>query len=142
MAPAFSWAQHVVEGVGRSERTPIHTLGTRGLGGQGTASVAFSRMELSLTSDRDDGLVFWSVQTGQSVRTFKPKLSTPAVSPDATRARRKGSNISSCGMLQAAGSPHLRRTRQWRCIVASSPDGTRLLTVTARVRLWDAAAAG
>ena len=122
--------------------TPIHTLGTRGLGGHGTASVAFSPDgALALVSDRDNGLVFWSVQTGQSVRTFKPRLSTHiAISPDATRV------LSQEGLkhlkLWDVASGQLLHTFEGRsngvASVATSPDGTRLLTVDNKVRLWDA----
>jgi WD40 repeat protein len=123
--------------------TPIHTLGTRGLGGHGTASVAFSPDgALALTSGRENGLEFWSLQTGQLVRTFKPRLSTHiAVSPDATRV------LSQEGLkhlkLWDIASGELLRTFEGHsngvASVASSPDGTRLLTVDNKVRLWDAA---
>jgi WD40 repeat protein len=121
--------------------TPIHALGTHGLGGNGIAFVGFSPDgRLALTSDRENGLEFWDADTGQLVRSFKPKFSTPtAISPDASRVLAQ----ESFGGLKlwdiATGQP--LRAFEGRSYpvssVASSPDGTRLLTVDNRMRLWD-----
>ena len=130
--PSAGRRQHVVEGVGRSENTErlrATTLGSRRrLGGRGTAFVAFSPDgTLALTSDRDNGLEFWSVETGQLVRTFKPKLGTLiAVSPDATRVLSQRRAQTSSRLWDVA-SGQLLRTFEGHSIgvasVATSPDG-------------------
>jgi WD40 repeat protein len=126
-----------------AQGTPIHALGTHGLGEHGMAFVGFSPDgTLALASGRESGLEFWNAETGQLVRSFKPKFSTQiAISADAGRVLAQ----ESFGGLKlwdiATGQP-LRAFEGLSypvSSVASSPDGTRLLTVDNRVRLWDSA---
>jgi WD40 repeat protein len=122
--------------------TLLHTLGTKGLQRSLTAFVAFSPDGAHALSNEDErGLEIWSVETGQLIRAFKPKLVRPvAISPDSGRVlstdwRRQIT-------LWDVASGQQTHTIEGRSSsirsVAVSPDGARLLTVDSRVRLWDA----
>ncbi len=123
--------------------TPLHTLGTQGLKSSITPFVAFSPDGAhALTNEYERGLEVWSVETGQLVRTFKPKSgSLITISPDGTRLLSGG--LGSELKLWDATNGQQTRTFEGRSSsvssVAVSPEGTRLLTVDDKVRLWDAA---
>jgi WD40 repeat protein/uncharacterized caspase-like protein len=123
--------------------TPLHTLGTQGLNSTSTAFIGFSPDGAhALTSEGERGLEFWSVETGQLVRTFKPKSgSLVAMSPDGKRLLSGGWGGDLKLWDAASGQPtHTFESRSFSISsVAASPDGTRLLTVDNKVRLWDAA---
>ena len=111
--------------------------------GYGVRFVAYSPDgTFALTSDLDNGLEFWSTQTGQLVRAFKPKLATfIGVSTDGTRALSEGWGHKLD--LWDLRSEQLLRSFEGQSFslssVAISPDGAHLLTVDNKARLWDAA---
>jgi WD40 repeat protein/uncharacterized caspase-like protein len=123
--------------------TLLHTLGTEGLKSSINPLVAFSPDGArALTNEYERGLEMWSVETGQLVRTFKPKSGQlVAISPDGTRllSREWRGDLK----LWDAVSGQPTHTFESRSLpissVAASPDGTRLLTIDHKMRLWDAA---
>ncbi|MBO0764063.1 MAG: WD40 repeat domain-containing protein, partial [Hyphomicrobiaceae bacterium] len=127
---------------------PIRTLASHGLGVSGSMGgfasgitfVAFSPDgAFALTSDRENGLQYWRVATGELVRTLKSELEeTVAISPDATRALSQGSR--QLKLWDAVSGQFLRSFERRSSVrsVAASPDGTRLLTIDTEIRLWDA----
>jgi WD40 repeat protein len=130
--------------------TLIHSLrgddpgeGRRRLGGLGTTFVAFSADgTLALSSDYENGLQFWSLETGQLARTFKSKLGKfVALSPDGKRAV-SGQLYSKVKVWDLA-SEQLLQTFEGHSnsvgSVATSPDGAHFLTIDNKLRLWDAA---
>ena len=115
----------------------------RRLGGRVATLVAFSADGvLALSNSFEHGLEFWSLETGQHARTFKPKLGKfVAVSPDGKRA--VSGEWGSKFKVWDVASEQLLHTFEGHSIsvssVATSPDGAHLLTVDQKVRLWDAA---
>jgi WD40 repeat protein len=124
--------------------TPLHTLATPGSTSSSTPFVGFSPDGAhALTSAEWKVLDIWSVETGQGVRTFAPK-SGPlvAMSPDGSRLLSGTWNDFELWDVATGQSTH--STFEGRSLlvssVAASPEGSRLLTVDRKVRLWDAAA--
>ena len=123
--------------------TPVHTLGTKGLHWLRTSIAAFSSDGAhALTNDDDKGLQFWSVETGQLVRTFKPTAATlVAMSPDGARLLSSGWG-GEIKLWDAAGG-QLTHTFEGRSSsissMAASPGSAHLVTVDTKVRLWDTA---
>jgi WD40 repeat protein len=130
--------------------TLIHTLAFQDAGKSpggpaltGVALVAFSTDgSFALSSDPQNGLQFWSPETGQLVRTVKPRFENLiAVSPDNARALLDefGNRLK----VQDLASEQFIRTFEGHSSsvtsVAASPDGTRFLTSGDKVRLWDSA---
>jgi WD40 repeat protein len=123
--------------------TPLHTLLTPGSTSSSTPFVAFSPDGAhALTSTEWKRLEIWSVETGQWVRTFDPKSgSLVAMSPDGSRLL--SGSWSDFELWDVTTGQRTHNTFQGRSLlissVAASPEGSHLLTVDRKVRLWDAA---
>jgi WD40 repeat protein len=124
--------------------TLIHTLGSGGLGNDGRAFVAFTTDgTLAATNEYDSGLKFWSVETGQLARTFKPQSGRfVATSPDGTRTLSDESFGKTLKLWDVASEQHIRTFEGHSSSVtsvAASPDGAHFITAGGGVTLWEAA---
>ena len=122
--------------------TLLHTLGTGGLKDALNPFVAFSPDGAQALTNTERGLEVWSVETGQLIRSFKPKPGRlVAISPDGLRLLSGGWG-GEIKLWDAVGGQQTHsfegRSRSIS-LLAVSPEGTRLLTVDDKVRLWDVA---